>query len=40
MGGACSSHGIDEKCIENFGRKTSREETFRKSRRRRKEVLE
>jgi hypothetical protein len=21
MGGACSTHGIDEKCMQNFGRK-------------------
>jgi hypothetical protein len=31
MGGACSSHGRDEKCIQHFGRKTWREETTRKA---------
>jgi hypothetical protein len=23
MGGACSRHGSDEKCVQNFGRKTN-----------------
>jgi hypothetical protein len=31
MGGQCSMHGIDEKCIQNFRRKTSRDATTRKN---------
>jgi len=31
MGGECSTHGSDEKCIENYCRKTWREETTRKT---------
>jgi hypothetical protein len=31
IGGACSMHGIDGKCIQNFGRKTRREETTRRT---------
>jgi hypothetical protein len=30
MGGTCSMPGRDEKCIQNFGRNTRREETTRK----------
>jgi hypothetical protein len=29
--GVCSTHGWDEKCIQNLGRKTWKEETNRKS---------
>jgi hypothetical protein len=25
MGGTCNTHGRDEKCIQDFGRKTERE---------------
>jgi len=31
MDGACSAHGRDEKCAQNFGRKTQKEETMRKA---------
>jgi len=31
MGGECGTHGIDGKCIQNFGRKPWREETTRKT---------
>jgi len=31
MGEACSTHGTDEKCIQNSGRKTWREETTPKT---------
>jgi len=31
MGGACSTHGRDEKFIQNFGREIWREETTRKT---------
>jgi hypothetical protein len=31
MGRACSKHMKDKKCIENFGWKTSREETIWKT---------
>jgi hypothetical protein len=34
MGGVCSVHGSSEKCVHNFGSKTRREETTRKSMRR------
>jgi len=34
MGGARSMYWRDEKCIQNFSRKTCREELFRRSRRR------
>jgi len=34
MGGACSKHRRNEKCIQNFGRKIRREETTRKTGRR------
>jgi hypothetical protein len=30
MGGACSAHGGDEKCIQNFGWKTLREKSILK----------
>jgi hypothetical protein len=30
MGGACSAHGVDEKCAYNMGWKVCREETTRK----------
>jgi len=31
MGGACNTHGRDEKCIQNFVWKTQREEATRKN---------
>jgi hypothetical protein len=31
MGGACSMHGRDEKCVQNFYQKTRKEETMWKT---------
>jgi hypothetical protein len=31
MGGSCSTHGGDEKCIQNFGWKPQGEETIQKT---------
>jgi hypothetical protein len=31
MGGACSTHRGEEECIEDFGRKSRRKETTRKT---------
>jgi len=31
MGGVCSTHGRDKKCMQDFGQKTRREETNQKT---------
>jgi hypothetical protein len=34
MGGACSTHGLEEKCVEAFGRKPGGKRLFGRPRRR------
>jgi hypothetical protein len=39
MGGKCSTHGRDEKCVENFGQKSRQDETTQRPRHRREDNI-